>query len=69
MGDQSEVQVNKRKTKIRYDQDATSTPIFHLTTPTLKIFLMTTKNSNIGRGSIGNLATGREPVPADEPNY
>jgi hypothetical protein len=30
---------------------------------------MTTEVSDVGRGSVGSLATGRESVPADGPNY
>jgi hypothetical protein len=30
---------------------------------------MTTEVSDTSRGSAGSLATGREPVPADGPNY
>ena len=40
-----------------------------LTTPTLKISITTTKFSDAGRGSVGNLAIGRESVPADGPGY
>jgi hypothetical protein len=57
------------KTKIPYDQDATPTPVFQLTTPTYEISLTTTKFSDVGRGSASSLATGREPIPADRPNY
>ena len=39
MGDLLEIQVTKGKTKIPYERDATLTPIFQLTTPTLKISL------------------------------
>jgi hypothetical protein len=69
MGDRSEVQVTKRKTKMPYDQDATLAPVCQLTTPTLKISPMTTEISNVGRGFAGNLTTGREPVPVDRPSY
>jgi hypothetical protein len=30
---------------------------------------MTKKVSDVGRGSAGNLAIGRESVPIDRPNY
>jgi hypothetical protein len=61
--------VTKGKTKIPYDGYATSTPVFQLTTPTLKISLTKTKVSDSRRGSEGSLATGREPIPIDGPNY
>jgi hypothetical protein len=61
--------VTKGKTKIPYDREATSTPVCQLTTPTLKISLTTTKISYTDRGSAGSLATGREPIPIDGPNY
>ena len=57
------------KTKIPYDRDATSSPICQLTTPTSKISLTTVEVSYIGRGSTISLATGREPILADIPNY
>jgi hypothetical protein len=41
------------------------TPICQLTTPTLKIPFTIKKNSDVGKGSVGSLATGREPVIAD----
>jgi hypothetical protein len=61
--------MTKRKTKIPYDRDATLTLVCQLTSPTLKISLTTTEVSDAGRGSACNLATGREPIPANGPNY
>jgi hypothetical protein len=69
MGDQSEIQATERKAKIPYDKYATSKPVCQFTTPTLKISFTTTKFLDIGRGSVGNLATRREPVPTDGPKY
>jgi hypothetical protein len=61
--------VIKRKVKIPYDRYATSTPICQLTTPTLKISITTIEVSDIGRGSPGSLAIGRESVSAYGPGY
>jgi hypothetical protein len=61
--------VIKRKVKIPYDRYATLDLVCQLTTPTLKISIMTTKFSDIGRGSVGILAIGRESIPIDRPNY
>jgi hypothetical protein len=69
MGYRLEIQGTKGKPKIPYDRDEASTPICQLTTPTIKISLTTTKISNAGRGSTGILATGREPIPTNEPCY
>ena len=64
MGDRPEIQVTKGKTKIPYDRDATSTPVCQLTTPKLKISILTIEVSDTGEGSTDNLATRRESVPA-----
>jgi hypothetical protein len=61
--------VIKRKVKIPHDRHAAPTPIFQLTTPTLKISVTTTKVLDAGRGSIDSLATRRELVLADGPDY
>jgi hypothetical protein len=61
--------VIKRKVKIPYDQYAASTVVCQLTTPTLKISITTTKFSDVGRGSAGSLAIGRESIPTDGPGY
>jgi hypothetical protein len=69
MGDLSNIQAIERKVKIPYDRYATSTPIFQLTTPTLKISVMTIKVLDACRGSVGSLAIGRESVLVDGPGY
>jgi hypothetical protein len=45
------------------------TPIFQLTTATLKISTTKIEVSDISRGSAGSLAIGRELVLADIPGY
>ena len=59
----------KRKVKIPYDRYAASTPVCQLTTPTLKISIMTIEVSDAGRGFAGSLAIGRESVLADGTAY
>jgi hypothetical protein len=61
--------VTKGEVKIPYDEDEARTPICQLTTPIPKISLTIDEVSDVVRGSAGSLATGREPVPTDRPNY
>jgi hypothetical protein len=69
MGDWPEIQATEGEVEIPYDRDASSTPVCQLTTPTPKISPIPAKVSDVGRGSTGNLAAGREPVPTDRPSY